>query len=56
MMTGIAVQITSAVVLCEKLADSAPLDLRCLNSEMIITPKTAMPIATHHQNTNMCRL
>jgi len=43
------------VKLCEKLAGSTPLDLRCLISEIIITPNTTMPIPTHHQNTIMCR-
>ena len=54
MTTGIAVQITSATVLCENVAGSTPLDLRCFTSEMIMTPKTTTPIATHHQNTIMC--
>ncbi len=53
--TGIAVQMTSAVVLCENVAGFAPAALRCLISEMIMTPKTTMPMATHHQNTIMCR-
>ena len=53
--TGIAVQITSAVVLWENCAGVTPRDLRCKNRETIMTPKTTMPMATHHQNTIMCR-
>ncbi len=53
--TGIAVQMTSAVVLCEKVAGSTPLDFRCINSETIIAPNTTTPMPTHHQNTIMCR-
>ena len=46
---GMVVQITSAVVLCEKFVGDTTFDLRCLNSEMIITLKTMMAMATHHQ-------
>jgi hypothetical protein len=35
MTTGMMVQTTSAAVLCEKVAGSTPLDLRCLTSETI---------------------
>ncbi len=47
--TGMTVQITSAVVLCENVAGLTPCDLRCRNRETIMTPKTTIPIATHHQ-------
>ena len=53
--TGITVQITSAVVLCENVAASAPVDLRCMISDQIIAPKTIMPITTQIQKTSMCR-
>jgi hypothetical protein len=53
--TGMIVQMTSAAVLCEKVAGLTPFDFRCFTSEMIMTPNTTTPIATHHQNTIMCR-
>ena len=42
-----------ADVLCENFAGTAPAALRCLTSEMIMTPNTTTPIATHHQKTIM---
>ena len=55
-ITGMTVQMISTLVLCTRVVSgTAPLDLRNVTIDQIMTPNTTTPMTTQTQKISMCR-